>query len=252
MPPKGKSGKVAPSPKANAKGKGDGKGGDWEAKEAKMRAMQDALADAQAKRGATAAAASKERKARRKKRAKSVWRRSWEKLFGSKEEIKLRKKTKEMLSALMITEEEVRRMKSVFDDVDLDGAGEMDFDEFMEMIGEKRTPFTDAVFTVVDDPNTGIETITQEEIKQMEARDGPGTALKVRGHLSFDDFVQVSQGWTGLCMPLPPVAVNSPTQICPILTCLLTPYPHPATPAGSVHILHVQSPGPHAVLLQCL
>jgi Ca2+-binding EF-hand superfamily protein len=63
-----------------------------------------------------------------------------------------------MVAALMITEEEVRKLKNIFDDVDIDGAGEMDFDEFFEILAEPRTPFTDAIFTIVDDPGrSGIE-----------------------------------------------------------------------------------------------
>jgi Ca2+-binding EF-hand superfamily protein len=63
-----------------------------------------------------------------------------------------------MVAALMISDEEVRELREIFNDVDIDKAGEMDFDEFFEILDEPRTPFTDAIFTIVDDPeHTGIE-----------------------------------------------------------------------------------------------
>lgn len=68
------------------------------------------------------------------------------------------RRTREMVASLMIQEDEVRNLKNIFDDVDIDGAGEMDFDEFFELLDEPRTPFTDAIFTIIDDPeHTGVE-----------------------------------------------------------------------------------------------
>jgi len=63
-----------------------------------------------------------------------------------------------MIASLMIQEDEVRNLKNIFDDVDIDLAGEMDFDEFFELLDEPRTPFTDAIFTIIDDPeHSGVE-----------------------------------------------------------------------------------------------
>ena len=67
-------------------------------------------------------------------------------------------RTREMIASLMIQEDEVRNLKNIFDDVDIDLAGEMDFDEFFELLDEPRTPFTDAIFTIIDDPeHSGVE-----------------------------------------------------------------------------------------------
>jgi hypothetical protein len=114
------------------------------------------------------------------------------KMLSSRKEVELNAKSMSIARALMLTGDEIRRIKASYDAVDVDGAGEMDFDEFFEMLGEPRTPFTDAVFTLIDNvENTGIEAIPARERKEMELEDGPGTALHVRGFLTFNDYFQV-------------------------------------------------------------
>ena len=114
------------------------------------------------------------------------------KMLSGRKEVELNAKSMSIARALMLTGDDIQRIKASYDAVDVDGAGEMDFDEFFEMLGEPRTPFTDAVFTLIDNvENTGIEPIPARERKEMELEDGPGTALHVRGFLTFNDFFQV-------------------------------------------------------------
>jgi len=113
-------------------------------------------------------------------------------LLTGRKEVQLNAKSAAMARALMLTSEDIYGIKASYDLVDVDGAGEMDFDEFFEMLGEPRTPFTDAIFTLIDNvENTGIEAISAKERKEMELEDGPGTALHVRGFLTFNDYFQV-------------------------------------------------------------
>lgn len=189
-PPKGPGGK---------KGGGSGKGGplteqSWEEKKAQMEAIKANLARAKEKKALEGGDAAKAKKAKRRKRAKkSVLTRAFERVFGSSAEVKLNRKSREMVTALMLTDNELRELKRQFDEVDLDGAGEMDFDEFFELINEPRSPFTDSIFSVVNDPGfSRIEQVTAAEIKRQEELDGPGSAVKVRGSLTFDDFVQLA------------------------------------------------------------
>lgn len=114
------------------------------------------------------------------------------KMLSGRKEVELNAKSMSIARALMLTGDDIQRIKASYDAVDVDGAGEMDFDEFFEMLGEPRTPFTDAVFTLIDNvENTGIEPIPARERKEMELEDGPGTALHVRGFLTFNDYFQV-------------------------------------------------------------
>lgn len=43
----------------------------------------------------------------------------------------------------------LRRLKQRFDQIDIDGSGAIDFDEFFEAIGEIRSPFTDKLFALI-------------------------------------------------------------------------------------------------------
>ena len=114
------------------------------------------------------------------------------KMLSGRKEVELNAKSGAKARALMLTGDDIHKIKASYDAVDVDGAGEMDFDEFFEMLGEPRTPFTDAIFTLVDNvENTGIEAIPARERKEMELEDGPGTALHVRGFLTFNDYFQV-------------------------------------------------------------
>ena len=187
-PSRGPSGRQQQGPPGKKKGSARGRGGG-----AASRA--DRLEDAQARFEAGKA----RREAREEKRKSKLRQRkqvgAWDslvKLLSGRKEVELNAKSGAMARALMLTGEDVYRIKASYDAVDVDGAGEMDFDEFFEMLGEPRTPFTDAIFTLIDNvENTGIEAIPARERKEMELEDGPGTALHVRGFLTFNDYFQV-------------------------------------------------------------
>ena len=46
---------------------------------------------------------------------------------------------------------ELEHFQIAFDEIDLDGTKEIDYDELLELLGEARSPYTDALFSVVDD-----------------------------------------------------------------------------------------------------
>ena len=52
--------------------------------------------------------------------------------------------------SLRLGPRELRRIKNAYDEIDVDGSGEIDYDEFMDFLDDKRSPFTDAVFALVD------------------------------------------------------------------------------------------------------
>lgn len=120
--------KVAPE-KGGAGKKGAAGGGEkgkkastWDDKAAKMDQMKENLTKSIANRRGSVVQIKAKRRARRKAgRGKTFMKLAWERVFGSREVIKLNRKSKEMVSALMLTEEEIREMKRVFDEVDLDG-----------------------------------------------------------------------------------------------------------------------------------
>ena len=190
--------RVAPSrSRSPSPGPPSGGGGGKKKKKARGGAANRAgnLLDAQAD-----FARGRERREAREEKRKAKLRRRKEvglldsllKLLSSRKEVELNAKSMSIARSLMLTGEDIHRIKASYDAVDVDGAGEMDFDEFFEMLGEPRTPFTDAVFTLIDNvENTGIEAIPARERKEMELEDGPGTALHVRGFLTFNDFFQV-------------------------------------------------------------
>lgn len=71
----------------------------------------------------------------------------------------------EAAQALNLKPWHLRRLKTKFDKVDLDGSGNIDYEEFFEAVGEQRSPFTDKLFALID-------------------LDGSGT-------IEFDEFVRV-------------------------------------------------------------
>lgn len=71
----------------------------------------------------------------------------------------------EAAQALDLKQWHLRRLRAKFDQIDIDGSGNIDFDEFFEAIGELRSPFTDKLFSLID-------------------IDGSGT-------IEFDEFVRV-------------------------------------------------------------
>lgn len=55
----------------------------------------------------------------------------------------------EAAQALDLQPWHLRRLKVRFDKIDLDGSGNIDYDEFFESIGEVRSPFTDKLFALI-------------------------------------------------------------------------------------------------------
>lgn len=68
---------------------------------------------------------------------------------------------REAVEALALTNKDLQKLKSRFDEIDLDGSGSIDSDEFFEELGENRSPFTDALFRLIDADGSG--TIEFEE-----------------------------------------------------------------------------------------
>ena len=71
----------------------------------------------------------------------------------------------EVVDALHLTQADIRRMKKKFQDVDVDGSGEIDYNEFFEMIDETRSAYADALFHLIDVDGSG--TISFEEMIQV-------------------------------------------------------------------------------------
>lgn len=60
----------------------------------------------------------------------------------------------EAAQALDLQQWHLRRLKVRFDKIDLDGSGNIDYDEFFESIGEMRSPFTDKLFALIGEHST--------------------------------------------------------------------------------------------------
>ena len=51
--------------------------------------------------------------------------------------------------------DEIRKLCMIFQMIDYDESGEIDADEFMEFINEKKTPFTQHIFNLIDEDGSG-------------------------------------------------------------------------------------------------
>ena len=58
-------------------------------------------------------------------------------------------KTIEAAQSLDLLQRHLRLLKESFDRIDLDGSGNIDVSEFLESLGEQRSPFTDKLFAVI-------------------------------------------------------------------------------------------------------
>ena len=67
----------------------------------------------------------------------------------------------ESVAALGLSQKHLKRLKLKFDEIDLDGSGSIDSEEFFEILEENRSPFTDALFALIDLDGSG--TIEFEE-----------------------------------------------------------------------------------------
>jgi hypothetical protein len=55
----------------------------------------------------------------------------------------------EAADALDLKQWHIQKLKASFDAIDIDGSGNIDFDEFFASIGEVRSPFTDKLFAII-------------------------------------------------------------------------------------------------------
>lgn len=129
-------------------------------------------------------------KAGKRKRKKNAFQKMWAKMFPGAEAPDLNRRAQEIADSAMLNAAELRKLRLSFDEVDVDGEGQMDFDEFFEAVGETRTPFTDAVFTLLDDPASLIVVLDPEEEKARAEETGKPIE-RVAGAISFDDYVQL-------------------------------------------------------------
>uniref|UniRef100_A0A7S1GEX5 EF-hand domain-containing protein n=1 Tax=Bicosoecida sp. CB-2014 TaxID=1486930 RepID=A0A7S1GEX5_9STRA len=131
----------------------------------------------------------KKHKHKRKKKVNFLTK-QWRKLFPPSDRPEMSKLSSMTADHAMLTNKELAQIKAVFDEVDLDGEGEMDFDEFFELLGEERTPFTDAVFTLLHAKESHV-IILDPEKERLRAEETGQPARRVAGALSFDDFLQL-------------------------------------------------------------
>jgi len=68
---------------------------------------------------------------------------------------------REACEALGLTQKHLKTLKLQFEEIDLDGSGSIDSEEFFEILEENRSPFTDALFALIDLDGSG--TIEFEE-----------------------------------------------------------------------------------------
>jgi Ca2+-binding EF-hand superfamily protein len=68
---------------------------------------------------------------------------------------------KSAVEAMGLTQKHLKQLKLQFEEIDLDGSGSIDSEEFFEILEENRSPFTDALFALIDLDGSG--TIEFEE-----------------------------------------------------------------------------------------
>jgi len=74
---------------------------------------------------------------------------------------------REAAEALGLTNYNLATLKGKFEDIDLDGSGAIDKDEFFDALNEQRSPFTDGLFNLIDQDGSG--TVEFEEYVQVLA-----------------------------------------------------------------------------------
>jgi Ca2+-binding EF-hand superfamily protein len=73
----------------------------------------------------------------------------------------------EAADALHLTQRHLRKLRAKFDEIDIDGSGNIDVEEFFEYCGESRSPITDRLFNLIDLDGSG--TIEFEEYVRIMA-----------------------------------------------------------------------------------
>ena len=61
----------------------------------------------------------------------------------------------ESAQALDLRQSHLRQLRMKFDEIDIDGSGQIDAEEFFEAVGEHRSPFTDKLFQFIDLDGSG-------------------------------------------------------------------------------------------------
>lgn len=61
----------------------------------------------------------------------------------------------EAIDGLGLTQKHLKKLKARFDDIDIDGSGNIDPEEFFEACGESRSPITDRLFSIIDIDSSG-------------------------------------------------------------------------------------------------
>lgn len=79
--------------------------------------------------------------------------------------VELGETARKLAELLHLTHDDVHLLKAQFDALDMDKAGEIDYFEFFEYLGEERTTYGDALFVHIDLDNSG--TITFDEYVQV-------------------------------------------------------------------------------------
>lgn len=73
----------------------------------------------------------------------------------------------EAIDGLGLTQKHLKKLRGKFDDIDIDGSGNIDTEEFFEACGEARSPITDRLFATIDLDSSG--TIEFEEFIRVLA-----------------------------------------------------------------------------------
>jgi Ca2+-binding EF-hand superfamily protein len=139
-------------------------------------------------RGASSEAAAPTRK-RRKGKKQSPMQKFLNKMCGTKGRLEVSRRTEEVARAAFLNIKDLRKLREFFDNIDIDGSGQIDFEEFFDNVHERRTPFTDFIFTLIEDPLSEVQRLSPEEQEEI-ARETGAPSLRVSGALSFDDMVQ--------------------------------------------------------------
>ena len=78
--------------------------------------------------------------------------------FGKHDPIVFEPGVMDIVEMLNFNQLELRKMKYVFEKADIDMMGEVDYDELMELVQHPRSPYTDALMSLIDPEGTGIIT----------------------------------------------------------------------------------------------
>jgi len=97
----------------------------------------------------------------KKSRKHSFWLHLYHKFIHADKVVLTNKATQDAVDALGLTQKHLKKLKLQFDEIDLDGSGSIDSEEFFEILEENRSPFTDALFALIDLDGSG--TIEYEE-----------------------------------------------------------------------------------------